>query len=381
MAVPLLDLKVQYQALKPQIDEAMLRVAASQACILGPEVDALERDMEAYLGAKHAIGVSSGTDALLMAFMAFNIGPGDEVIVPTFSFFATAGCVSRLGATPVFVDVDPVTFMMTAYAVRAAITPKTKAIVPVHLFGQAAAMDELMAVAQEHNLWVIEDAAQAIGTQMKDGRRVGTIGHIGCFSFYPTKNLGAFGDAGLVTTNDDALATRLKQIRNHGMEPRYYHAFIGGNFRLDALQAAILCVKLPHLPEWHAARRRNAAIYDELFAAAGLSPDIIKCPAAVNAGGAPDHHIFNQYVIRSQHRDALREFLRERGIGTEIYYPVPFHRQECFADLGYNDADFPVANALAESVLAVPIYPELTRAQIEEVVATIAEFERTVVPH
>lgn len=377
MAVPLLDLKAQYQALKPQIDEAMLRVAASQACILGPEAEAMERDMEAYLGAKHAIGVSSGTDALLMAFMAYNIGPGDEVIVPTFSFFATAGCVSRLGAKPVFIDVDPVSFMMTAEGVRAAITPRTKAIVPVHLFGQAAPIDEIMAVANEHGIVVIEDAAQAIGTQASDGRRVGTIGQIGCFSFYPTKNLGAFGDGGLVTTNDDALAVRLKQIRNHGMEPKYYHRFIGGNFRLDAIQAAILRVKLPYLPEWHAARRANAKMYDELLTTVAF-------PASINAGKGTvpaDHHIYNQYVIRSEHRDALRAFLTERGIGTEIYYPVPFHRQECFADLGYKDADFPVANALAESVLALPIYPELTRAQIEEVAATINEFERTVVPH
>lgn len=391
MAVPLLDLKAQYQALKPAIDEAMLRVAASQACILGPEVDALERDMEAYLGVNHAIGVSSGTDALLMAFMALNIGPGDEVIVPTFSFFATAGCVSRLGATPVFVDVDAVTFMMQADAVRAAITPRTKAIVPVHLFGQAAPMDALMALADEHGIPVVEDAAQAIGTQMKDGRRVGSIGRIGCFSFYPTKNLGAFGDAGLVTTNDPVLAKRLIQIRNHGMEPRYYHAFIGGNFRLDAIQAAILRVKLPHLPEWHAARRRNAALYASLFIGSGLSQGAgithfdennpVLLPIPVNSGGAEDHHIFNQFTIRVEHRDELREYLRERGIGSEIYYPVPFHRQECFADLGYRDADFPVSNALADTVLSIPIYPELTREQIAEVVATIGEYIRTKVTH
>lgn len=388
MPVPLLDLKLQYATLKTDLEAALLRVAASQVCILGPEVDALERELEAYLGVKHAIGVSSGTDALLMAFMALDCKPGDEVIVPTFSFFATAGCVSRTGATPVFVDVDPLTMNIDPDAVRRAITPRTKAIVPVHLWGQAADMDAIMAIANEHGIAVIEDAAQAIGTQDRHGRRVGSIGRMGCFSFYPTKNLGALGDAGLITTNDDALATHLRQLRNHGMEPRYYHAFIGGNFRIDAMQAAVLRVKLPHLPGWHAARRRNAALYERLFIEAGLATEagrtsfdddnLILLPPMVNAdSGAEDHHIVNQYTIRSAHRDALRAELQARGIGSEIYYPVPFHRQACFADLRPNDADFPVANALAASVLSVPIFPELTEAQIAEVVATIADIERT----
>ncbi|MBK6420409.1 MAG: DegT/DnrJ/EryC1/StrS family aminotransferase [Ignavibacteria bacterium] len=387
MPVPLLDLKIQYQALKPEIDAALIRVAESQISILGPEVDALERELEAYLGVKHAIGVSSGTDALLMAMMAYDIGPGDEVIMPTFSFFATAGCVSRVGATPVFVDVDNVTFNIDVEQVRKAITPRTKAIIPVHLFGQAADIDALVAIGREHNIPIIEDAAQAIGTQTADGRRLGGIGEIGCFSFYPTKNLGALGDAGLVTTNDDALNIKLRQIRNHGMEPRYYHKIMGGNFRLDAMQGAALRVKLPHLPSWHAGRRRNAALYTKLFIESGVSSgvghtkfdenNLILLPASVHEGASPDVHIFNQFTIRSAHRDALRAHLQSKGIGAEIYYPVPFHRQECFASLNLSDAAFPISNCLAATVLAVPIYPELTEDQIREVVATIVEFERT----
>ena len=385
MPVPLLDLKIQYRALKPEIDAALIRVAESQACILGPEVDALERELEAYLGVKHAIGVSSGTDALLMALMALGVGPGDEVIVPTFSFFATAGCVSRLNATPVFVDVDNVTFNLDPELTRKAITPRTKAIIPVHLFGQAADMEAFMTISREFNIPIIEDAAQAIGTQTADGRRVGSIGHIGCFSFYPTKNLGAFGDGGLVTTNDDGLAVRLKQIRNHGMEPRYYHKIMGGNFRLDAMQGAVLRVKLPHLPSWHEGRRRNAELYTKLFMEAGLSSgpgvtsfgphDAILLPKAISAGTAVDHHIFNQFTIRSSHRNALRTYLAEKGIGSEIYYPVPFHRQECFATLNCDDDSFPISNCLAATVLSLPIYPELEERHIREVVSTIATFE------
>jgi dTDP-4-amino-4,6-dideoxygalactose transaminase len=387
MPVPLLDLKLQYHTLKHEIDAALIRVAESQVSILGPEVDALERELEAYLGVKHAIGVSSGTDALLMAMMAYNIGPGDEVIIPTFSFFATAGCVARVGATPVLVDVDHVSYNIDPEAVRKAITPRTKAIIPVHLFGQAADVDAIMAIAAEHNIPVIEDAAQAIGTQTADGRRVGSIGHIGCFSFYPTKNLGAFGDGGLVTTNSDELNVRLRQIRNHGMEPRYYHKIMGGNFRLDAIQGAVLRVKLPHLASWHAARRRNADIYTRLFIEAGLSQapghtafdehNRILLPAVLHPDGAPDVHIFNQYTIRSSHRDALRAHLQAAGIGSEVYYPVPFHRQECFAQHGFVDADYPVSNCLAATVLSLPIFPELREEQLREVVATIAEFERT----
>jgi len=391
MPVPLLDLKIQYQALKTEIDAALFRVAESQACILGPEVDALERELATYLDVKHAIGVSSGTDALLMAMMALNIGPGDEVIVPTFSFFATAGCVARLNATPVFVDVDNITYNIDVELVRKAITPRTKAIVPVHLFGQAADMDALMALSAEFNIPIIEDAAQAIGTQTSDGRRVGSIGHIGCFSFYPTKNLGAFGDGGLVTTNDDAMAMRLKQIRNHGMEPRYYHKIMGGNFRLDAMQGAVLRVKLPHLPSWHAARRNNAALYTKRFMEAGVSSgpgattfgphDLVLLPKVIHEGTSADNHIFNQFTIRSAHRNALRTHLAELGIGSEIYYPVPFHRQECFASLNCNDEDYPISNCLAATVLALPIYPELPESHIHEVVNAIVAFEKSTLEH
>lgn len=384
--VPLLDLRAQYEQLKQPINEALLRVAASQAYILGPEVELLERELAEYLNVSHAIGVSSGTDALLIAFMALGIGAGDEVIVPTFSFFATAGCVSRLGALPVFADVDPDTFNINPKAVRSAITSRTKAIVPVHLFGQAADMEALMDIHSETGIPIVEDAAQAIGTQTSNGARVGTIGMIGCFSFYPTKNLGAMGDGGLVTTNDDDLAEKMMRLRNHGMEPRYYHRMVGGNFRLDAIQAAVLRVKLPHLPAWHQARRRNAEQYNRLFSEHGLttgmsrafdSDNTVLIPAVVTDRFATDHHIFNQYTIQSRNRDALRTFLHKKGIGTEIYYPVPFHRQECFAGLKRSSGAFPVADSLCSCVLSLPIYPELASHQIEEVVATVAEFERT----
>ena len=389
MAVPLLDLKLQYQSLKSELDGALIRVAESQISILGPEVQALEQEIADYLGVKHAIGVSSGTDALVIAFMALGIGPGDEVIMPTFSFFATAGSVSRLGATPVFVDVDNVSYNMDPQELRKAVTAHTKAICPVHLFGQAAPMDEIMAIAAEHNIPVIEDAAQAIGTTYKDGKHVGGIGEMGCFSFYPTKNLGAFGDAGLVTTNDDSRATQLRQLRNHGMEPRYYHAFVGGNFRIDAMQAAVLRVKLPHLNDWHQARQRNAGLYEHKFVEAGLATgpgqtkfsgsELLLLPAAVNKTGesGPNHHIFNQYTVRSAHRNALRAHLQEKGIGSEIYYPVPFHDQECFANVPSAKNEFPIADCLAQTVLALPIFPELTETQIDEVVETIAAFERS----
>jgi dTDP-4-amino-4,6-dideoxygalactose transaminase len=384
--VPLLDLKAQYEQLKQPINEALLRVAASQACILGPEVEQLERELAEYLHVRHAIGVSSGTDALLIALMALGIGAGDEVIVPTFSFFATAGCVSRLGGLPVFVDVDPNSFNINPQAVRGAITSRTKAILPVHLFGQAADMKALMDIHNETGIPIVEDAAQAIGTQTSDGARVGSIGMIGCFSFYPTKNLGAMGDGGLVTTNDDKLAERMMRLRNHGMEPRYYHSMVGGNFRLDAIQAAVLRVKLPQLPAWHQARRRNADTYNKLFVEHGLSTDMsrgfdsdntVLTPAVVTDRSVGDYHIFNQYTIQSRNRDTLRTFLHKNGIGTEIYYPVPLHRQECFTNLKSSHSSFPIADSLCSTVLSLPIYPELAAHQIENVVETVAEFERT----
>lgn len=377
MTVPLLDLKAQYAALKAELDAAVLRVAESQYFILGPEVTALERAMEGYLEVRHALGVSSGTDALLLALMALGVGEGDEVIVPTFSFFATAGVVSRLGARPVLVDIDPVSYNIDPAAVAAAVTSRTRAIVPVHLYGQSADMDALLAIGAEHGVPVVEDAAQAIGVRHKDGRRCGSMGTVGCFSFFPSKNLGAFGDAGLVTTNDTALYERMKIMRVHGGERRYYHSVIGGNFRIDELQAAVLNVKLPHLDAWSAARSANAARYNELFADRGLTGPggPIGTPTAVHAGSGVEHnHIFNQYVIRSLRRDELKARLTERSIGNEIYYPVPFHLQECFADLGYAPGAFVAAEAASAEVLALPVYPELTAEQIAYVVDTIAEF-------
>ena len=340
---------------------------------------------------RHALGVSSGTDALLLALMALGIGPGDEVIVPTFSFFATAGVVSRLHARPVFVDIDPKTWNIDPEGVAAAITERTKAIVPVHLFGQSADMDALMAVAAGRDIPVIEDAAQAIGTQYHDGRRVGGIGFAGCFSFFPSKNLGGFGDGGLLTTNDSDYYQRVRIMRMHGEKTRYHHMVVGGNFRLDALQAAVLAVKLPHLPAWSAARRKNAELYNQLFIEAGLSTgtgvqdyrngDRVLTPTAVHGdSGHADHHIFNQYVIRSKQRDDLKSWLESKGIGTAVYYPIPFHQQECFSDLGYSIGDFPNAERAANEVLALPIYPELANKQIEYVVQSIADFFQTTHP-
>ena len=362
-SVPLLDLQAQYRPLREELLAAIARVCDSQRFILGPEVDALERELARDLGVADSVTVSSGTDAILATLMALGIGPGDEVITPTFSFFATAGCVSRVGATPVFVDIDPVTYNADPEAIRRAITPRTKAILPVHLYGLVADMDAIMAVAG--GIPVIEDACQAIGAR-RGGRQAGAIGTAGCFSFFPSKNLGAFGDAGLVTTNDAGLARELRLLRNHGAEPKYFHQRIGGNFRLDAIQAAVLRVKLPHLAGWSDARRANAKRYDELFRKAGLEHRI---GLPVEPEGA--HHIFNQYVIRVPDRDRVREHLTAQGIGTEIYYPVPFHLQDCFAPLGYKPGDFPHAEEAAAAVLAIPIYGELTREQQQAVVAAL----------
>jgi dTDP-4-amino-4,6-dideoxygalactose transaminase len=369
MRVPLLDLTAQFQPIRDEVLAAVTRVCDSQYFILGPEVDALERELAAMLEVKHAVGVSSGTDALLVAMMALGIGPGDEVITPTYSFFATAGCVARLGARPVFVDVEPDTLNIDPAAARAAVTPRTKAIVPVHLYGQAADMDPLLALAAERRLAVIEDAAQAIGARYK-GRQVGALGEVGCFSFFPSKNLGAFGDAGLVTTNDDATATRIRLLRGHGMHPKYYHQLVGGNFRIDALQAAVLRVKAPHLAAWTEARRRNADRYRALFAEAALPQ--VELPVA-----RPDVlHIYNQFVVRVPDRDGLRAHLTRADIGTEVYYPVPFHRQECFQAFVTPGAAFPVSDEAAATSLALPIYGELTEAQQRHVVSSIAEYVR-----
>jgi dTDP-4-amino-4,6-dideoxygalactose transaminase len=366
--VPLLDLKSQYEPLRTEILDAITRVCDSQRFIHGPEVEGLERELEAYLGVQHAVGTSSGTDAVLAALMAVGIGAGDEVITSTYSFFATAGCIARLGARPVLVDIDPRTFNIDAAAAVAAITPRTRAIVPVHLFGQAADLMPLINAGVRRSLPIIEDAAQAIGAKYHD-HSVGGLGAIGCFSFFPSKNLGAFGDAGFVTTNDANLGRQLRLLRNHGMEPKYYHHLVGGNFRLDALQAAVLRVKLPHLDAWTEGRQRNAARYRSLFADAGLT-DTVCLPVEA----ADRTHIYNQFVIRVPARDRLKAHLDAAGIGTEIYYPVPFHLQKCFASLGYARGAFPHAEAAAGDSLALPIYPELTEAQQATVVEAIKGF-------
>jgi dTDP-4-amino-4,6-dideoxygalactose transaminase len=367
VAVPLLDLDAQYRPIRDEILAAITRVCDSQRFIMGAEVEALERELAAHLDVPQAIAVSSGTDALLVAMMALGIGPGDEVITSTYSFFATAGCVTRLGATPKLVDIDPATYNLDPAALAAAITPRTRAIIPVHLYGLCADMDAVMAEADAHGIPVIEDACQAIGATYK-GRQAGSIGRVGCFSFFPSKNLGAFGDAGLVTTTDEALGREIRLLRNHGAEPKYFHKRIGGNFRLDAIQAAVLRVKLPHLAGWTEARRANAQVYHRLFREAGLTDRI-----APPVEPADRIHIFNQYVVRVPERDRVRAFLAERGIGTEIYYPVPFHLQECFAPLGHRRGDFPHAEAAADATLALPIYGELTVEQQGAVVERIAD--------
>jgi dTDP-4-amino-4,6-dideoxygalactose transaminase len=388
--VPLLDLKAQYATIREELREAIDRVAESQHFILGPEVEALEREVAAYSSCEYGIGVSSGSDALLVALMAIDLKPGDEVIMPTYTFFATAGAVARLGAKPVFVDVDPLTYNVEPSALEAAVNERTRAIIPVHLYGQMADMDPIMELAQRHNLTVIEDAAQAIGAEYK-GRRAGSIGHFGSFSFFPSKNLGGFGDGGMLTTNDPELADRVKLLRNHGYRPKYYNKVVGGNFRLDAIQAAVLRVKLKHLDGWTEARQRNAARYRDLFNEAELSVS----PEAQTSAGAdagPDsplagvagvvlpteaperRHIYNQFVIRGDRRDELMAFLKARKIGTEIYYPVPMHQQECFAGLGHKAGDFPESERAAAETLALPIYPELTAEMMATVVGAIADF-------
>lgn len=369
-AVPLLDLKRQYGPLREKMAAALLEVCDSGAFVLGPEVHALERHLAGYCQVRHAIGCASGSDALLLALMAFDIGPGDEVILPSFTFFATASAVTRLGARPVFADIDPATFNLDPCHVQQLVGPRTRAILPVHLFGQCAEMEPILRVAQAAGIAVIEDAAQAIGAEY-DGRRAGSMGHIGCFSFYPTKNLGGAGDGGMMTTQDDALAEKLRLLRVHGMAPRYYHRIVGINSRLDSFQAAVLNVKFPYLDHWTALRQANAQRYAELFATAGLDR-VLGLPQA-----APwRRHVWNQYVIRvpDGRRDALRQFLAEAQIGTEIYYPMGLHVQECFRELGYRPGDLPETERAAREVLALPIFPELTEQEQQAVVGRIAEY-------
>jgi dTDP-4-amino-4,6-dideoxygalactose transaminase len=366
-AVPLLDLGAQWAAIREETLAAITRVCDSQRFILGAEVAAFEREIAEAIGVGHAVGMSSGTDALLAALMALRIGPGDEVVTSTYSFFATAGAIARVGARAVLVDIDPVTFNLDPAAVASAVTSRTRAIMPVHLYGQCADMDALGTIAGKAGVPIIEDAAQAIGSRI-DSRQAGTFGLSACFSFFPSKNLGAFGDAGMVTTGDASMADALRLVRNHGAEQQYFHRIVGGNFRIDALQAAVLRVKAPHLPGWTEGRRRNAATYRQLVADAGLS-DRVGLPVEL----AGRYHIYNQFVVRVPDRDRVKEALAARRIGTAIYYPVPFHLQECFAHLGYREGAFPHAERAARETLALPIYPELTDAQLAAVVSALAD--------
>ncbi len=371
MNVPLLDLKAQYRTIKDRVLEVTEAIYDSQYFILGPHVEALESAIADYCRTAHAVGVSSGTDALILALMAAGIGPGDRVLTSTYTFFATAGAIARVGAVPVFADIDPETYNLDSERLEAAIDGNArqtvKAVIPVHLYGQCADMDPILALAHANGWTVIEDAAQAIGAEYC-GRRAGSMGHYGCFSFFPSKNLGAFGDGGIVTTDDAERSERLKILRVHGAAPKYYHQLVGGNFRLDALQAAIVSIKLEHLDGWTAGRQKNAAGYRERFAAADLL-DRVGLPVE-----RQNRHIYNQFVIRVEQRDALRDWLTEKGVGSEVYYPVPLHLQACFADLGYRRGDLPVAEAAAEQTLALPVYPELTEDQLSYVVDTIAAF-------
>jgi dTDP-4-amino-4,6-dideoxygalactose transaminase len=362
--IPLVDLDAQYRPLRDDLLAAITRVCDSHRFINGPEVEALERELAEHLEVTETIAVSSGTDALLAVLMALGIGRGDEVVTSTYSFFATAGCVARLGATPVLVDIDPVTYNIDPAAVRAAVTPRTRAIIPVHLFGLCADMDPILEMAAQSGIAVVEDACQAIGATYR-GRQAGSMGRAGCFSFFPSKNLGAFGDGGLVGTNDPGLAREIRLLRDHGAEARYFHKRIGGNFRLDAVQAAVLRIKLPHLRRWTEMRRANAVRYGALLASAG------QIVVPVEPRGC--HHVFNQYVVRVPERDRMRAFLTARGIGTGIYYPVPFHLQECFAGLGHARGDFPEAEAAAASTLALPVYGELSAEQQAIVAGAVSD--------
>jgi dTDP-4-amino-4,6-dideoxygalactose transaminase len=412
MKVPLLDLKAQYQSIRDEIKQAVEEVLESQYFILGPKVEALEKALASYCDCDHTVGVSSGTDALLMALMVKGVGPGHGVITVPYTFFSTAGCISRLGARPFFVDIDSVTYNMDPEAIKTFIETQCRfdakagtlvhqvsssiirAIIPVHLYGQCADMDPIMEIARNYDLVVIEDAAQAIGVQypsVKSGvaSRAGSMGHFGCFSFFPSKNLGGLGDGGVVSTKDGEMAERLKILRVHGSKPKYYHGLVGGNFRLDAIQAAALLVKLKYLDSWTAERRQNATYYNSLFQQSGLvDKGLIATPRAFwderwqeYAASHIPHptsqicsHIYNQYVIRARSRDELRAYLREQNIGTEIYYPLPLHQQECFAELNYGKGDFPQSEKAAAETVALPIYPELTTQQQEYVVDRVTSF-------
>jgi dTDP-4-amino-4,6-dideoxygalactose transaminase len=369
--IPLLDLRAQYRQIREEVMAAITRVAESQAFVLGAEVESLEHDLAGYCRADHAIGCASGSDALLLSLMALGIGPGDEVLTTPFTFFATAGSICHAGAKPVFVDVQQDTFNLDPDMLGAVLDshPRVRAILPVHLFGGCADMDPILSIAAERGIPVIEDAAQSIGAEYR-GRRAGSLGQVGCFSFFPSKNLGAFGDGGMIVTSDPALAKRLRSLRVHGSTTKYIYDAIGFNSRLDALQAAILAVKFRYLDEWIRGRQRNAELYRRLFRQAGL-------PVCLpEEQSYQTRHIYNQFVIRCPQRDELREYLRERGAGSEVYYPLPLHLQECFSHLGYRAGDFPISERLAGEVLALPIYPELTPEQVATVVDLISSFYR-----
>lgn len=378
MEIPMLDLKAQYETIREEVNDALLRVVESQHFILGPEVSRLEESVAQYSQAKYGVGVSSGTDALLLALMVLGIGPGDEVITTSYTFFATAGAIARLGATPVFVDIDPFTYNIDPTQVSEKITQHTRAIIPVHLYGQMAEMDLIMEIAQQHGLYVIEDAAQAIGSEYQ-GKRAGSIGHMGCFSFFPSKNLGGFGDGGMVVTQDPTINDKLRLYRNHGYKPKYYNAVVGGNFRLDAIQAAVLNVKLQYLDQWTSARQQNADTYRALFAEMNLGIDLDEFRTGAAGVVLPKEkmtgrHIYNQFVIRCRARDALMQYLKSNGISTEIYYPCPMHLQDCFENLGYTMGALPESEFAANETLALPIYPELAPKMMIAVAASIADF-------
>ena len=376
MAVPLLDLNAHHEPLRQEILAALEKTFRSNAFILGPDVGKLEERVAAYCQAMYGIGVTSGTDALLLALMALGIGTGDEVVTTPYSFFATAGVIVRLGAKPVLVDIDPTTYNIDPAKITSVLTDKTKAIIPVHLYGQCADMTPIMDIAKRHNLSVIEDAAQAIGSEHRDGRRACSMGTIGCLSFFPSKNLGCLGDGGMAITNDSELAERMRILRVHGSKPKYYHKVIGGNFRLDTIQAAVLNVKLNYLDGWTKRRQENAERYELLFRQSGLvERGKVRLPEAVyRSEGVKHYHIYNQFVLRVERRDTLMEHLKQKGIGAEIYYPVPFHLQECFQYLGHKEGDFPESERAANETIAIPIYPELTQAQQTEVVESITAF-------
>lgn len=369
MKVPLLDLKEQNDGLRRDIEAALGRVLDTNGFILGSEVAALEEELAEYCAVNHAVACASGSDAILLALMALDVGPGDEVITTPYSFFATVSSITRLGATPIFVDIEPDTYNISAAQIDAKITSRTKAIEPVHLYGQCADMAAINEIAAKHGIAVVEDAAQAIGAQENDVP-AGGLGTIGCFSFYPSKNLGGMGDGGFLTTNDDALAGKLRALRVHGAEEKYFHKYVGLNSRLDGFQGAVLRVKLPHLDDWTTRRRQNANIYRDLFESHGLTEQIVLPIEQKNA-----KHIYNQYVIRvPDRRDELREYLTQHGVGSDIYYPVPLHLQECFAYLGYKSGELPESERAANETLALPVFPELRREQLEFVAQTIAEF-------